>query len=27
MLPEFQHVTLTNNTSSLSWSAEAGEEY
>jgi hypothetical protein len=27
MLPEFQHVTLTNNTLSLSWSTEAGEEY
>jgi hypothetical protein len=27
MLPEFQRVTLTNNTLSLSWSIEAGEEY
>jgi hypothetical protein len=27
MLPEFQAVTLTNNTLSLTWSTEAGEEY
>jgi hypothetical protein len=27
MLPEFQHVTVTNNTLKLTWSTEAGGTY